>query len=108
MHAGVEPELHRLQSGEQLRGRDVAVSNALPADLNRPVLAARRFHRRSAGVFVGHPDRGAVLRKTGVKHKFRIRFMNPLMQPLVITKGMVDGRIDAEALKRIRDEARIQ
>jgi len=55
-----------------------------------------------------YPDRGAVLRKTGVKHKFRFRFWNPLMQPLVIMKGMVDGRIDAEVLQRIRGEAQIK
>jgi Cdc6-like AAA superfamily ATPase len=50
------------------------------------------------------PDRGFVLRKTGAKHKHRFRFTNPLMQPLVIMKGMIDGRINAEHLQRIRDE----
>src|SRR4029077_15132162 len=42
--------------------------------------------------------RGAVLKKSGVKHKFRYRFSNPLMQPLIIMKGLIDGRIDATAL----------
>ena len=43
--------------------------------------------------------RGAVLKKSGVKHKFRYRFSNPLMQPLIIMKGLIDGRIDATALE---------
>jgi Cdc6-like AAA superfamily ATPase len=37
--------------------------------------------------------RGAVLKKSGVKHKFRYRFTSPLMQPLVIMKGIIDGHV---------------
>jgi hypothetical protein len=38
--------------------------------------------------------RGAVLKKSGVKHKFRYRFTSPLMQPLIIMKGMMDGLVN--------------
>jgi len=42
--------------------------------------------------------KGPVLQKAGVRHKFRYRFINPLLQPLVIMKGIVDRRITEEAL----------
>ncbi len=48
-------------------------------------------------------SRGAVLRKSGVKHKFRYRFANPLMQPLIVMKGLVDKRIDETALDTTYD-----
>ena len=37
------------------------------------------------------PERGCVLRKEGEKHRYRYRFTDPLMQPFVIMKGIVDG-----------------
>ncbi|MXX86479.1 MAG: AAA family ATPase [Acidobacteria bacterium] len=37
------------------------------------------------------PERGCVLRKEGEKHRYRYRFTNPLMQPFVIMKGIVDS-----------------
>ena len=46
-------------------------------------------------------DRGPILRKTGVKHKFRFRFANPLMQPLIIMQGLVDHRIDSRTLEQV-------
>jgi len=39
------------------------------------------------------PTRGGILRKSGRKHQHFYRFDSPLMQPLVIMKGMIDGRI---------------
>ena len=36
------------------------------------------------------PVRGSVLRKAGEKHRYRYRFNNPLMQPFVIMKGIVE------------------
>ena len=44
-------------------------------------------------------EKGPILRKTGVKHKYRFRFENPLMQPLIIMQGLVDGRIDSMVLE---------
>jgi DNA polymerase III delta prime subunit len=49
------------------------------------------------------PHRGKVLKKTGAKHKFKYRFTNPLMQPLIIMKGLVDGRISEETLTLVRE-----
>lgn len=37
------------------------------------------------------PERGCVLRKEGEKHRYRYRFSDPLMQPFVIMKGIVDS-----------------
>lgn len=37
------------------------------------------------------PARGRVLRREGAKRKYRYRFRNPLIQPLVLMKGIVDG-----------------
>ena len=38
-------------------------------------------------------SRGSVLTKTGVKRKYSYRFTSPLMQPFVVMKGILDGRI---------------
>lgn len=46
-------------------------------------------------------ERGEVLLKTGVSHRHRFRFRNPLMQPLVLMHGLVDRRIDRETLEFI-------
>ena len=45
-------------------------------------------------------SRGRILHKEGVKRKFRFRFRNPLMQPLVIMQGLADGRITRAILRR--------
>lgn len=37
------------------------------------------------------PERGRVLRKEGAKHRYRYRFSDPLMQPFVIMKGIVES-----------------
>ena len=47
------------------------------------------------------PDRGEILLSSGVKHKHRFRFRNPLMQPLVIMQGLVEGRLTPDLLDRI-------
>jgi hypothetical protein len=46
-----------------------------------------------------HTKRGAVLRRQGAKHNYTYRFSDPLMQPLVIMQGLVDGKIDEFMLK---------
>jgi len=45
-------------------------------------------------------SRGSILQKAGVKRKFRFRFRNPLMQPLVIMQGLSEGRISRAVLGR--------
>jgi Cdc6-like AAA superfamily ATPase len=44
--------------------------------------------------------RGSILQKTGMSHRFRYRFRNPLMQPFVTMQGLMDGRIPAHMLQR--------
>lgn len=39
-------------------------------------------------------ERGPVLTKAGKKRAFRYRFVNPLMQPYVLMRGIDEGRID--------------
>jgi ABC-type cobalamin/Fe3+-siderophores transport system ATPase subunit len=43
-------------------------------------------------------DRGPVLQRTGTARKFRFRFVNPLLQPFVILKGLSDGVVTIEQL----------
>lgn len=45
-------------------------------------------------------ERGPLLQKTGVERRFRFRFVNPLVQPYVVMRGLSDGKIDAEVLGR--------
>lgn len=42
--------------------------------------------------------RGPVLRKDGMARLYRYRFINPLLQPFVVMRGLNSGRIDASAL----------
>jgi hypothetical protein len=37
-------------------------------------------------------ERASVLKKSGMKRRFRYRFTDPLMQPFVIMKGLADGK----------------
>lgn len=41
-------------------------------------------------------DHGCVLKKEGVKRKYLYRFTSPLMQPFVVMKGILDGRVDED------------
>ena len=42
--------------------------------------------------------RGPVLQKVGTTRRFRYRFINPLLQPFVILKGVEEGRVTDEML----------
>jgi Cdc6-like AAA superfamily ATPase len=44
--------------------------------------------------------RGPVLQKIGSTRKFRFRFINPLLQPYVIMKGIAEGTLGSELLER--------
>jgi hypothetical protein len=44
-------------------------------------------------------SRGPVLQKKGSTRRFRYRFINPLLQPYVIMKGLSEGLIDSSALQ---------
>ena len=41
-------------------------------------------------------ERGPILQKTGYRRRFRYRFINPLMEPYVIMKGISEGLIEEE------------
>jgi Cdc6-like AAA superfamily ATPase len=45
-------------------------------------------------------SRGPVLQKKGTARRFRYRFINPLLQPYVIMKGLSEGMIDSSMLPR--------
>jgi Cdc6-like AAA superfamily ATPase len=52
--------------------------------------------------------RGPVLQKTGIKHRYRFRFINPLMQPYITMQGIASGRLHADQplraqVRRARD-----
>jgi Cdc6-like AAA superfamily ATPase len=42
------------------------------------------------------PEHGPVLQKTGHRRRYRYRFLNPLMQPYIVMKGIADGLINEE------------
>lgn len=44
------------------------------------------------------PSRGSILYRTGVKHRFRFRFSNPLMQPFVVMRGFATGKLEGASL----------
>lgn len=46
-------------------------------------------------------QRGPLLIKTGVPRRYRFRFINPLMQPYVVMKGLADELISKELLRSI-------
>jgi Cdc6-like AAA superfamily ATPase len=46
-------------------------------------------------------QRGSVLKRSGIKRRFRYRFTDPLMQPFVLMKGLADGKIDASVLDTV-------
>lgn len=79
-----------------------------PADVKGPLskIMKKPYYIPS---FVRHlsdfctPERGPVLQRIGEKRKWRYRFSNPLMQPLVIMKGIVDRRISEETLEEPRE-----
>jgi len=48
--------------------------------------------------------RGPVLIKTGVPRRFRFRFINPLIQPYVIMKGIADNLIDHSNIERLMEK----
>lgn len=47
-------------------------------------------------------SRGKILQKEGVTRKFRFRFRNPLMKPLIIMKGISEDRLTVDVLQRLQ------
>lgn len=48
--------------------------------------------------------RGFVLQKTGIKHRIRYRFTNPLMQPYIVMRGLAEKLIDKAMMQELRRE----
>ena len=48
-------------------------------------------------------DRGMVLQRIGYPRRYLFRFVNPLMEPFVIMKGLSRGKITAEDIDSIND-----
>lgn len=46
-------------------------------------------------------ERGPILQKTGVPRRFRYRFINPLLQPYVMMRGLASGMLEPEMLDRL-------
>ncbi len=46
-------------------------------------------------------ERGPILQRAGLARRFRYRFVNPLLQPYVMMRGMASGMLDAETLDRL-------
>jgi hypothetical protein len=47
------------------------------------------------------PDRGSVLRRDGVKHRFLYRFRDPIVQTYVVLHGLSSGLIDGTQLETL-------
>ena len=75
-----------------------------PADV-RERLSRITGKEHSAASFAQHldeladPDRGPVLQKRGVPRHFRYRFVNPLLQPYVVMRGLSEGSVSAKGLR---------
>lgn len=52
------------------------------------------------------PKRGPVLQKTGFKHRYRYRFVNPLMQPFTIMQGLASRKITKSVIDELDKEER--
>jgi Cdc6-like AAA superfamily ATPase len=48
-------------------------------------------------------ERGPVLKKEGKKRRFQYSFLEPMMQPYVLMKGLADGKITEEHLNVLSD-----
>jgi Cdc6-like AAA superfamily ATPase len=49
-------------------------------------------------------NRGPVLEKAGTSRRFRFRFINPLLQPYVIMRGLAEGMLDGDLIDLLRRE----
>jgi Cdc6-like AAA superfamily ATPase len=76
-----------------------------PADVRAP-LSAILGKAVEIPSFVRHlhlfaeTARGEVLQKRGLKHRYRFRFRNPLLQPYVVMHGLKEGLLDADTLEK--------
>jgi len=77
--------------------------NFSPAQVEKPmtIVMGKKY---TIEHFAGHlhafceADRGPVLKKTGLAYRFRYRFLNPLLQPYVLMKGLDSGMVSESDL----------
>ena len=80
-----------------------------PADVREPLNRIVKTKRYDISNFNKHLnefcelDRGGVLEREGVSHRYRYRFSDPMMQPFVIMKGFTDGWFDDDFLRAPED-----
>jgi Cdc6-like AAA superfamily ATPase len=46
--------------------------------------------------------RGAILQRAGLKHSYRFRFTNPLVQPFVVMQGFANGKLSDQILASLK------
>lgn len=51
-------------------------------------------------------NRGSILQKVGAPRRYRFRFVEPLLQPYAVMKGIIDGQVEPNALLRRVTERR--
>lgn len=79
--------------------------NFSPAQVEQPMSIVMN-KRYTIEHFAGHmhafceDDRGPVLKKTGLAYRYRYRFINPLLQPFVLMKGL-DSKMITESDLRL-------
>jgi len=86
-------DAHGFFAAADLRG---PLSKILNKDVDIPAFAQ---HLKA---FSGDGKREPVLQKRGTSRRFRYRFVNPLLQPYVVMKGMKEQMIRTEDLVRTR------
>jgi len=76
-----------------------------PADIREPLRAVSGKSYQIPGFsrYLGEfcdSNRGSVLQKSGILHRHKFRFSNPLMQPYVLMQGLANGWIGMSLLER--------
>ncbi len=51
------------------------------------------------------PERGAVLQKTGSRYRYRFRFIDPVMQPYVLIRGLHQELVTLEMMESLRSDS---
>lgn len=80
-----------------------------PADLVEPmeIATGRRYQIPSFSRHLhalSQEARGPALLRRGTEHRYRFRFMNPLLQPFVLMRGIATGMVTFEALDRFLEK----
>jgi Cdc6-like AAA superfamily ATPase len=58
--------------------------------------------------FSSDESRGPVLERWGASRRFRFRFINPLLRPFIIMKGLRDNMISGELIGRLLSQGKVQ